>query len=225
MISYKYECEYCGQKFKQEGRFLKHYCKERKKVEESKSAIGKSAYLIYSQWIKTKGGVANQKSFLGSRYFNTFIRVAKYLKEIDIADVDTFVRFVTEKRYMPSVWTSNDVYIPYIQYMDASVPPLKHATISSKTIMAVADEKEIPTSEFFEHVTGSEVIHLLQTRKLSPWLLYFSNKFKTFYNDKLNGDEKIIINTFLNGELWKERFEKHKRVIPKIKHFVEGLDL
>jgi hypothetical protein len=225
-ISFKFECEYCGGKFKQESRFLKHECKEKKRHAEFNTQNGQLAYLIYKKWLlKNKHGVARKDSFLNSSYYRTFTNIARFVISVDIINIDMFVEFMVRRKYRPHIWTDVTAYTQFLEHLDNKERPKKIIDISINTIMKECDKRDISTSEFFNHLDSHDIIHLLETRKLSPWILFFSDKFKTFYRSKPNVDQKIIINSFLNVESWKKRFNKHPVIVKKVKVYIKELEL
>jgi hypothetical protein len=227
MDFFKYECEFCGQRYKRETSFLKHNCKEKIRTEEMKTPDGHLAFALYRRWLQQiKRGKANKSSFMNSQYYKSFFAIADYVKKLDISRPSMFVDYMSSKKYIPTIWTKREAYVGFLDYMDNKIPPSKLVEISIDTIMDFCDEKEIPYSEFFRHIAPNDLINLMESRRMSPWLLFTSGEFKEFYNgERISMEQREIITTFLNKKVWKKRFENHPRVLDRTRRLVEELGL
>ena len=226
MADYKYECHFCGQKFKLEARFMKHKCKEMKRDEELRTVVGQAAWLYYQEWMKTgRKLVPNPKSFLGSRYYNAFMRFARHVRKVHLPDVHGFIKFMREHNMEPYMWTSDQVYPKYLEYLDRRSPPTKRANTTIDTFLAIAEKSERDVSEIFDIIDADDVITLLRRRSISPWILLNSDKFKEFYATKTNGEERIIIESLIRPDFWVEKFAKNPKMVETMKVIVEELNL
>lgn len=226
LILFKFECKYCGRKFKHESWFLKHECREKKRDKEFNTLNGQLAFSIYKRWIlKSKNGVVTKSSFLISNYYRTFIKIAEYLVSVNIVKTYMFVNFMISKKYTPHLWCNNIVYVEFLNYLDNKETPKKMIDISIDTILKDSDARGIKTSEFFDSLSAHDIIQLFQSRKLSPWLVLFSDKFKSFYREKLNTDQRIFMNHLLNTDKWIKKFKKHPRIVNQVKIYIKELDI
>ena len=76
MAESRYQCHYCGQRFVLEKRFIKHKCKQMKREELFRTSIGQSAVLYYQMWMQAyRRGTPKPKSFLNSKYFDSFFEI------------------------------------------------------------------------------------------------------------------------------------------------------
>lgn len=225
---YKFECKYCHKKFKFEHNYLKHYCKEWKKVDLANSIEGEKAFALYQRWIKqSKGGIVKKPSFLTSRYFNAFIKISEFLDQVDIIDRAMYVDFMSKKKYFPNVWMESTAFDQFRSHLDSKIPPIKLIKISAKTISDESEDLGCDSSEYFDFVEPYHVLHLFETRKLSVWLLLQSSKFRTFVNKRLNQDQKIVMKTFLDSKKWAERYNaaRNKKAREEVKRYLEALGL
>lgn len=226
LIPFKFECKYCEKKFKQETWFLKHECKEKKRYDKFDTPKGQLAYLIYKRWIlKSKHGRVSKDSFLTSRYYRTFIRISEYLIDVNIVNTNMFVDYMVNKKYTPHLWCGNDAYVEFLNHLDHKERPKKMIEISINTILKESDKRNIKPSEFFDSVDAYEIIHLFQSRKLSPWVVCFSDKFRKFYREKLKSDQRIFMDTLLNVDKWVKKFGKHPRIVKQVKVYIKELEL
>jgi hypothetical protein len=92
------------------------------------------------------------------------------------------------------------------------------------TILEEADVHNVDPSELFDVISSSDVLHLLEMRRLSPWLLTFSSKFQGFYKE-MNIDQREIVSTYFNPDIWKRKFDEHPRIMKKSKIIIKELGL
>ena len=226
MADYKYECHLCRQKFKIESRYMKHECKEMKRDKEFRTMVGQSAWLYYQTWMKTNRKLVPQpKSFLGSRYYNTFIKFSKHVRKVHLPDVNSFIRFMKDRGIQPTIWTNDQVYSLYLEYLDRKAPATKRAETTIDQFLKVAEAADVDVGEIFEILDASDVIALLRRRSISPWILLNSNKFTTFFTTKTNSDERIVLESLIRPEFWREKFAKNPKIVQMMKVFVKELNL
>lgn len=226
MAKHNYKCKFCNGGFVYEKRFLAHHCKQMKRDEEFRSIEGKRAWEYYKLWMKSnKRSAPNPDSFIQSRYFNTFIKFAKFVKQIRLPHVSKFIRLMKQKDLPPTMWTSDEVYQTYLEFIDHVMPPHDLAETSVETLFDVAEEYDVDVSDVFDHIMPTEVIQLIRQRRLSPWILLRSKKFRNFFANQTNTQEKIILETLIKPEHWMEMFQKQPETVKKMNLYVSELKL
>lgn len=222
-----YQCRYCRKPFIHESRLLAHKCKRMKREEEFRTNTGQRAWELYRVWFACSNKrVINAESFLESRYYSSFVRFAKYIRDIGIPHPEEFIKLMVKKDYMPSMWTSSEIYSIYLQDYDNQISPQSQVSDSIDTIDKICEAREIETKDFFESSTPAEIINLLRKKKISPWLLLRSKKFIEAHDRKFTQEHKQIIRTFIKIPLWKRRFkEKRKFVLSVVDQLVKDMGL
>ena len=196
ILKTRYQCRYCAKSFAREDRYLDHECKLMKRDEEFKTPIGQAAWSFYQHWLTIQRRmVPASESFLSSKYYNSFVKFARFVHQVQLPDTDLFIKLMKDKDISPVMWCMDDIYASYLEHLDRTVPPLKQSEISVNTLLEYADNHQIDVSKVFEIMTGSEIIDLLAKRKLSPWLLLFSAKFGALYSHKASAEQKIKMDT------------------------------
>jgi hypothetical protein len=194
--------------------------------EQFHSSEGQSAWLYYQTWMKAYNRIVPKpSSFLHSKFFNAFFRFAEFVKKVRLPEVDAFIRMMRTKKISPVNWTSDVVYGMYLEHVDRRLPPLRHADFTIATLFDLADDYNVDLMDIFEHVSTTDIIHLFRQRRLSPWLMLNSNKFKRFFKEKLSLDERIILQSIIRPEFWGEKFKTNPKMLQKMKEFAKELDL
>lgn len=222
----KFTCRHCHRVFVLENRYLQHKCKQMKRLEELQSPLGQTAWSYYQKWLKAMKRLPPQpNSFLTSKFFRTFVNFSKFAKAVDLPTIDRFVWLMVEKDYPPTIWTNDEVYTLYLEFLDHKTTPMEQVKLSIETLLNWCDKRELDISEAFEKMYPTDVIHLVRTRRLSPWLLLFSSSFKKMFKERISPEQTIILETLIRPDFWYAKFAEHPEIVVKIKEYIKELNL
>lgn len=222
----RFTCRYCHKVFVLEHRYLQHQCKQMKREEELKTPIGQAAWHYYQLWMRQlKRMPPPAASFLASKYFRTFINFTKFTKQVDLPKPDKFIWLMVHKQFQPTMWCTDDAYTLYLEFLDRKTSPLDQAKLSIETLLTLSERLDIDVSDVFSHLKPHDIIHALRTRRLSPWLLLFSKKFKKLFNEDASTEQKIIIESIIRPEYWGDKMADHADAVTTIKMLIGELDI
>ena len=137
---YKFECKFCGMRFKQESRFMNHRCVAMKRDEQIKTPMGQASWSYYQKWMKAqRRSIPSIETFLTSKFYTTFMKFAESVQKVGLPDVDTFVWYMTEKKIQPVIWINNEIYTNYIEFLDKKADPYKAADRTINCLFKLAD--------------------------------------------------------------------------------------
>lgn len=222
----RYECQFCGTRFVHEQRYLKHRCKQMIRDEEFRTPTGQAAWSFYQKWMKAHRRIPPKSSaFIKSQYYTSFMRFAKFVKNVQLPDVDMFIWLMKKEDISPTIWTNDQVYVLYLEFMDRKATPNKQAKITIKTLFALADALDCNVGDVFDHLLANEVIQLLRQRRLSPWILLNSGKFKQFFVNKTTTEERIVMESVIRPPYWAQKFKDCPEDVERMKLYVTELSL
>lgn len=225
-VTASFTCKHCHKVMVKEAAFLTHKCKEMKRFEELQSPMGQAALSYYQRWMRVmKRSPPSANAFLDSRYFRTFINFAQFAAKVNLPMPEKFIWLMVEKKYPPTMWTTDDAYLLYMEFVDHQAKPMDQVSLSVKTLLNIADEADVDVSDVFDHITPAQLIHLVRIRQLSPWLLLHSTKFKLYFRDKLSDEQKIILETLIDPDSWFDRFDQKPKDVDKIKLYIKELNI
>lgn len=221
-----YECGYCGQGFVHEERFMAHKCKRMKRQEVFNTPVGQAAWFYYQEWMKASNKkVSKSKSFIQSKYFNSFVRFAEFVKKTQMPKPELFIWLMKQKDMSPTIWTNDQVYSQYLEFLDRKGDPHQLAQITINTLFKISDAAECDVSNIFSVLTANEVIQLLRQRRMSPWILLLSKKFTEFYCNNVSSEERIIIESIIRPEYWAEKFKNNPQIVNTMRQYISELGL
>jgi hypothetical protein len=153
------------------------------------------------------------------------MRFAAFSKKAKLPDVDMFIWVMKDRDISPTIWTNDQVYSLYLEFMDRKAPPSKQAEITINTLFELADDYRCGVDEVFDNIQANELIQLLRQRRLSPWLLLHSDKFKQFFINQTNTEERIIMETIIRPAYWGKKFQECAADVERMKLYVAELSL
>lgn len=226
MAESRYQCKHCGTRFTHENRFIKHHCKQMQREQMFQQPIGQAAWIFYQKWMRAYKKMAhNANAFLHSKYYNSFIRFAEFVKQVKIPDPDLFISIMRDHDISPTIWTNDQVYALYLEHMDKKIPPLRHAEITINTLFDLAENYEVDVSEVFDELPSHEIIQMIRARRVSPWILLHSPRFSKFFRERATVEERIIMESIIRPPYWKEKFQKYPDIVDQMKVYVRELKL
>jgi hypothetical protein len=219
-------CKYCHRVFQRERAYLEHKCKQMKHQEELQTPNGQAAWQYYQMWFRTmKKMPPRADAFLTSKYFRTFMNIASFFKRVNLPKPEKFIWLMVEKNFPPTMWMLDDAYALYIEFLEYKTAPLEQVQISIDTLFRLAEEEEVDVADIFNKMHPNDLIQLIRSRRVSPWLLLLSKKFRQYYIDRVTPEQRIILETLIRPDSWASRFEKHKDTVINIKQCIQELNL
>lgn len=221
-----FECEFCGKKLVKKDAFDRHECEKLKRYKLCKTKKGLNAFDDYKYWLTAKGRTVKKlQTFMDSKFFNSFIEFQTFSAEKGIPDKKLYMDFMIRRNLSPMLWRSESIYQKFIEYYDSEVSPEFKVRLTLKTMMKLANILDCDIAEVFDNMLPSEVARLIYDRRLSPWLLLFSKRFKKYLHMLSDPSQYVMITTLIDHMEWEQRFRKEKETVKKIKAIVTELDI
>lgn len=224
-IKVTFTCKFCHKIYIREQAYMNHECKRMKRFKELKTPIGQTAWHYYQNWMREQNRMPpSADAFMESKLFRTFVNFTIFSQKVSLPLPNKFIWLMKVKNYPPTMWMMDEVYAQYLTFIDTKMPPVDQAKTSITTILDYADLHNIDPSDVFTTINPNELIHLVRTRKLSPWLLLVSKRFTKFYNT-INEEQQLILETLIQPDIWTEKFAAHLSDVNIIKAYVGELGI
>lgn len=229
MIPNIHQCEFCSATFVKKESLEKHECKFMQRYNNvTKTKRGIAMYQMYLHWLKKSGKsvkYVDAHTFIHSTQYNHFQRFIKFAAEKGLPDSYLYAEMMGKKGILPQHWRRDDVLEYFLERYDCDVSPKKHIAKSVETILRLSDALECDTSDIFQQLDNHTILVLLQSRKLSPWLLLNSTKFKEYLVSSASAAERDYIQRYINPQKWKKILNENKKLISDIKLILEEFGL
>ena len=225
-INRKFECKFCKMPFVSESRYMAHECKQMKRLKQFQSPQGQSAWNFYQQWMKKQQRtVYKASSFLDSRYFRTFMNFAEFVQRVDMPLVDRFIWLMVEKKYPPTLWTTNEAYVLFLEFLDYKTTPDELFTLSLQTLFKAAVDADVDIKDVFDIIHPNDLIHMIRKRKISGWLLLNSSAFERIFTTKMSPEQQMIVETLIRPDHWYDQFEQHSEYRKKVREVLDEIGI
>lgn len=194
--------------------------------EELRSVDGQAGLAYYQEWMRSmKRMVPSAEAFASSRYFRAFVSFAQFVKRVRMPKPEKFIAWMVTKDIPPSMWTTNDVYSMYLEYLDHNTSGIESAMLSLETLFAYSEKNDIPIDKVFVQMPINDVIRLIQLRKLSPWVLLFSKTFKDALMYRASPEQRAIIESLVKPEYWIDKMARKKQDVEQIKRLISEMGI
>lgn len=221
----EFQCNYCKRRMVNERAFMAHRCDQMERAAQMHTPLGQAAYLYYQLWFNEQRRKAPlHETFLTSAYYRSFMKFATFVKEVSMPNPEKYIELMTERKLAPALWTRNEAYAAYLEWMDKVAPPMEQAAVTVDTIQTLAERLEVAPGDVFDRLDYGTVMTLVSQRKLSPWVLLCSVRFKKWLSEK-DGDEQKRFMTLIGIEYWAYRFEKNPAQVKELKEIAQALGI
>lgn len=223
-----YQCAFCKKKFKSDKTFIRHKCEQQKRDESLRTVQGQAALSYYQEWMRLQQKrVPDIRAFLKSHTYKSFMRFAEYVKRTELPEPKEFIKLMIKQNYLPSMWHFPEVHTIYMNHMDNSVPPMKLVRITMFTLDDISNFYNCEIGDVFNYVYPGEVIDLVSKRKLSPWVLLPSAKFRGFLNKihKTHPEHFAHLDSLIRASYWMKKFKTHPDVMKEIDKIIKETNL
>lgn len=220
-----YDCKYCRKRMVNERAFMAHRCTQMERAEQQNTLIGQTSYLFYKLWFdELKRKAPSHETFLTSAYYRSFTKFAEFVKEVNLPNPEKYVELMVEQKLAPALWTRNEAYSAYLGWADKQSPPMDQAAITVETLQTLAEQLGVTTGEVFDRLDYGAILTLVQQRKLSPWLLLCSKRFKEWLG-KRSIDEQRNFMRLIGVEYWAFKMERAPTVVRELKDIAYALGI
>lgn len=221
-----YQCQYCGNRYAREATLERHSCEEMRRVKTFESIEGQLAFELFKNWYRLKRRIVDSReTFLNSRHFNSIVKFAGFVRNSKLPYVDKFIEMCVDKDYDPHMWLDPVVYGQFCAFIDRNVSPMKLLEQSLTTLSTISEKNDVDLEDVFNVISPMEVIDLIQRRKLSPWFLFNSQKFREFDKTKMTGESRIIFDSMIDTDRWIKTLTKDNIMRQRVKKVIKELGL
>lgn len=204
---------------------MRHKCTQMIRAEEVLTIEGRQAYELYKLWLEQQNRKAPSiETFCTSSYYTSFYKFTIWLRQTGIPKPDKYVELMVKQKIAPAIWRRSEAYAIYLEWHDKLSSPIDQAAITVDTITALAEGLQCPTSDVFRHFQIGEILELVQQRRMSPWLLFCSKRFKEWVNTLDMGDRQLLMKG-IGVDFWANKLERSPNTVKDLRELAESLGI
>lgn len=220
----EFVCEFCNKGYETEGRYLKHRCKYRSRLNfksELYFRIAFNAYIKFHQKFQYRCTAKSEIDFIKSKYYDGFIKFGKYAIGVGMTRVDEYISFLLKYDVGLDDWTKDEIYELYVVERMKTENAYDAIQRSMKTAEKWAEKNHQKIGDYFRLAGTHTIISNIRTGRVSPWFLYNSKSGKDFIR-KLDQKQLDSLQPTIDPVFWGKQF-KSVDYMSDIKTVLKGI--
>lgn len=222
-----YQCKFCGSKFHREKTLAAHMCVKKKRhleIDSTGSRMGFRAFQKFYELSTSSKKPKTVEEFINSPYYSQFAKFGNHLSNLKPLYIEQFIEFVIKNGIDLKHWTNDDVYFIYITDLVKKEPAASAAERTITEIVDWAEKNNKAFNTFFSTVTANEAAYMIQTGRISPWVLYLCETGNDLIN-RFNDDHSKMIKDIIDPGYWMKKFKKSEEDVEYIRNVLEQAGL
>lgn len=221
------QCKFCGTQFRQEKTLGSHVCVKKRRfmdLDSTGSRIGFRSFQRFFELTSQNRKPKTTDDFINSPFYIDFVKFGNYIALLKPVYIDQFIDFNIRNSVKLKDWTKQYVYDTYIEDLIKKEPPFDAIDRSIVFITEWCNENSVQFNEFFIKISLNESAYMIQTGKISPWILYLSETGDNLIN-QYTDDHSKLIGIIIDPGFWMRTFKKNENEVTYIKNLLNELKI
>jgi hypothetical protein len=222
-----FECKYCGKKFQKETTLSTHMCVKKRRyldINSSGARYGLRAFQRFYTLTTNIKKLKTQDEFIDSPYYIEFVKFGNHIAMLKPIHIDQYIDFVVLSGLKIPRWTTDPVYELYIENLIKTEPSTSATDRTISNIIEWSEKNNSPFNRFFNNISANEAAYLIQTGRISPWVLYLCKSAEDLQN-RFTIDHDPMIKNVIDPGFWMRKFKKSNGDVDYIKTLLEQAGL
>jgi hypothetical protein len=214
-------CGFCSKQFRSEKTLTSHMCPTKRRYADQNSVASRMGLQLYRRFYDLNAPGREVKSFddfARSRYYSSFIHLARHLMDFEPIDKTRFIDYLFQNGIKEKHWCQDQTYEKYLIDLLLKESPEKALERSIMAMEKWATQNQSNFTEFFKKVTTPQAVHMIRYGHISPWVLYLASSADELWN-RMSSEQGEILSAVIDPHAWRVRFETRTQE----RQFVKGL--
>ena len=222
-----FKCEYCNKSFKRERTLSVHVCEPKRRALQKDSKHVQLAFRAYQLFYKIGTNAKKEKTyeeFSSGQYYNAFVKFGSYCIDLKIDDVTNFVTYLIKDQIPIDRWASDIHFNKWIKQR------LKSESVDravERTVLFMQEWGEDNANEwntYFDVVPSNLAVFHICAGKISPWVLYVSQRAQGLL-DRLNEEQIKMIIEYIDPHHWQIKIKRNQKDFDWVEKLLTNADL
>lgn len=222
-----FKCEYCNKEFKRENTLAVHMCERKRRYMQRDEKHVQLSFRAYQLFYKIGTNSKKEKTyddFAASSYYTGFVKFGIYCKDLRIDDVPAYTKWLLQNQIKLEKWTSDRNFNAWIKTR------LKTESVDravERTVMFMQEwskESGNTWNQYFDVVNPNVAVFHICSGKISPWVIYSSDKAQHML-DRFNGEQLKMIIEYIEPIYWKRMTLKYPEDVAWVNNILKEADL
>ena len=173
--------------------------------------LGLKTYLRFYEVTQGSAKTKNYEHFVSSPYYSAFVKFGKYLVDIRVVNVTSFVNWLLKNNKKLDQWCSDKLYVTWLaEYMkiEACQDSLERALKEMTNYADDHPDLKNGYNDYFRNANSNRVCYHISTGRVSPWVLYNCNSGIEFL-DTLGEEQVMIVLPWIDPTYWTKKFKDY----------------
>jgi len=216
-------CEFCNKKFVQHKSFINHTCKKKQRWFRQNEPENRFGFLAWNRFYqlnsynKTEQWKNSYKNFIDSRYYESFVKFGKHIRDINAINPKKFIDYVIKNTIPIDRWTQDYIYEQYVRELTRQ----ETGEDALERNILLMNEWSMSTGEnwfdFFRMVNPNQGTLWIKSGRISPWVLYNADSSVDFL-ERCSPEQLSIIKDCAPPGPWKIKFSKNRETCTFIRN-------
>ena len=215
----KFECRFCKTKFHKEGTLTTHICVKKRRHMELDTAGSRFGFRTFQRFYELTVNLKKSKTheeFINSPYYIDFVKFGNHLALLKPLYPDQYTDFIIMGGIKLKDWTRDDIYYLYIDDLIKKEPATSAVERTITNIMTWCEKNSAEFKDFFINLSENEGAYMIQTGKISPWVLYLCSTGGQLVS-RFSEEHGKIIGSIIDPGFWMKKFKKNDEEVEYIK--------
>ena len=177
------KCDYCGKSFKRESTLAVHMCEPKRRALSRTEKHVVAGFNAYNYWYKLAMGSKKDKTydeFAKSQYYSAFVKFGRYVLDIRAVNPESYIRWLTTNKIKLDTWSRDSVYNRYL--VDHAKNETPERAVERFVLLAEEWGKRSGKhwNQYFDVAPAEVIVQHIELGKISPWVIYSSDKAQNF---------------------------------------------
>lgn len=220
-------CEFCDKGFSSEKTLKVHMCEAKRRMEMRNEPAVALGYMGFQKFYSLNG-VKKEKTyeeFAKSPYFKAFHRWAMYCRNTKVVDPMIYLDWLLKEQVKIDRWNTDRVYDSYLKNFMYAESVDQALTRTWETFNDWADVNNSIPKHYILYASHSRVINDITRGRVSPWVLYVSNRGQEFIASLAPEQLELIID-YINPDKWIKKVDRSAVDLETVRQWVKdkGID-
>ncbi len=214
-------CEYCGKTFKRESTLFVHSCEPKRRALQKSEKHVVAGYRAFNYWYQRALGHKKTKTyeeFSTSKYYGLFVRWGTYVLEVRATNPEAYLQWLIDNQVRDTRWTKDSTYDKYLADYSKKETVDRALERFVKHSESWANETDNHFSDYFSKAGFHVIYNDIRLGKISPWIIFGSNKAQTVIDNFPVEYIKGIADT-IDIPFWRQKI----KLYPKDVEFVNSI--
>jgi len=222
-----FTCEYCNKSFKRESTLAVHACEPKRRHLQQNQKHVQMGFRAYQLFYKIGSNSKKQKTytdFAGSQYYTAFVKFGNYCTDLKVDDVPSFTTWLLKNNKPLDRWAKDSNFNEWIKERLRTESADRAVERTVLFLQEWGENNENDWNAYFEAVPTNLAVFHICAGKISPWVLYASNRAQGLL-ERLNEEQIKMVLEYIDPHVWQIRIKRKQTDFDWVKQLLAKADL